>query len=188
MQLTLPAIPAISAIFRRIASITQLKRAAAITIFATAHAVFDLRLAFSERLWTIAGRLELTSILSLQTGEPILLYDDSNDLTGTGEGPGNGSNDRWNIVGNPNNLRWSQNAPIPYFSDTYDSNGNVTARSPICTAVANTPALLEALDYAGGCYSPEWRHHLPECVLYLRQHGTKHPAWTRLCELGRFHQ
>jgi hypothetical protein len=96
---------------------------------------------------------QLTSILSLQTGEPILLYDDSNDLTGTGEGPGNGSNDRWNIVGNPNNLRWSQNAPIPYFSDTYDSNGVVTARSPVCTAVANTPALLEALDYAGGCYS-----------------------------------
>ncbi len=96
---------------------------------------------------------QLTSIVSLQTGEPILLYDDSNDLTGTGEGPNNGSNDRWNIVGNPNNLRWSQNTPIPYFPDTYDSNGNVTARSPVCTAVANTPALLQALDYAGGCYS-----------------------------------
>lgn len=96
---------------------------------------------------------QLTSILTVQTGEPILLYDDSNDLTGTGEGPGNGSNDRWNIVGNPNNLRWSQKAPIPYFADTYDNNGNVIARSPVCTAVANTPALLEALDYAGGCYS-----------------------------------
>ncbi|HKS74263.1 MAG TPA: TonB-dependent receptor [Terriglobales bacterium] len=96
---------------------------------------------------------QVTSILSFQTGEPVLLYDDTNDLTGTGEGPGNGSNDRWNIVGDPNNLKWSQKAPIQYFPDTYDNAGNVIARSPVCTAVANTQALLDALDYAGGCYS-----------------------------------
>lgn len=96
---------------------------------------------------------QVTSIVSLQTGEPILLYDDTNDLTGTGEGPNNASNDRWNIVGNPNKLQWSRRTPLPYFPDTYDDNGNVIARSPVCTAVANTPALLEALDYAGGCYS-----------------------------------
>ncbi|HVO63870.1 MAG TPA: TonB-dependent receptor, partial [Terriglobales bacterium] len=96
---------------------------------------------------------QLTSIVSWQTGEPILVYDNSNDLTGTGEGPNNANNDRWNIIGNPNNLRWSAKAPIPYFPVVYDDNDNVISRPAICTSVATTPALLESLDYAGGCYA-----------------------------------
>jgi hypothetical protein len=86
---------------------------------------------------------QVTSIFTWQTGTPVLLYDDSDDLTGTGEGPGNANNDRWNIVGNPNNLRWSAKAPIPFFSNT----------SSTCTSVATTQALVDALDYVGGCYS-----------------------------------
>jgi hypothetical protein len=97
---------------------------------------------------------QVTSIFTWQTGEPVLIFDDSNDLPGTNEGPGNGNNDRWNIVGNPNNLKWSAKNPIPYFPDTYDSTtGDVIARSPQCTAVATTQALLDALDFVGGCYS-----------------------------------
>ena len=54
--------------------------------------------------------------------------------------------------GDPRNLKWSAKAPIPYFPDTYDDDGNVTSRDPHCTAVATTQALLDSLDYAGGCY------------------------------------
>lgn len=97
---------------------------------------------------------QVTSILTFQTGEPVLMYDDYDDLTGTNEGPGNANNDRWNIVGNPNNLKWSATSGIPFFADLYDPNtGDVTYRSPVCTAVANTQALQDALDYVGGCYS-----------------------------------
>jgi hypothetical protein len=117
----------------------------------TVSATYDLP---SRKSW---GQLlegwQLTSIVSWQTGYPILLYDNSNDLTLTGEGPGNANNDRWNIQGDPNKLRWSPTDSIPYFPDTYDDDGNVLSRSPVCTAVASTQALLDALDYAGGCYS-----------------------------------
>jgi hypothetical protein len=97
---------------------------------------------------------QVTSIVSLQTGEPILLYDNSNDLTGTDEGPDNANNDRWDIVGNPNRLKWSPTSAIPYFPVEYDPDtGDVVSRPSICTSVATTPALLESLDYAGGCYA-----------------------------------
>jgi Carboxypeptidase regulatory-like domain len=86
---------------------------------------------------------QVTSIAQIQTGEPVLMYDDSDDLTGTGEGPGNANNDRWNIVGNPNNLRWSANSAIPSFD----------ASDPTCTSVANTPELVQALNYVGWCFS-----------------------------------
>jgi hypothetical protein len=44
---------------------------------------------------------QLTSIVQVETGSPVLFFDNSNDLTGTGEGPGNANNDRWNISGTP---------------------------------------------------------------------------------------
>ena len=116
----------------------------------TLSATYDLP---SRKSW---GQLlegwQVTSIFTWQTGYPILMYDNTNDLTGTGEGPGNANNDRWNIVGDPNNLKWSATPSIPYFPDTYVDVGNVVSRDPHCTAVATTQALLDALDYAGGCY------------------------------------
>ena len=86
---------------------------------------------------------EVTSIVSVETGEPVITYDNSNDLTGTGEGPGNANNDRWNIKGDPNNLRWSASAPIPFFDPT----------SAVCQSVASNQNLQDALSYAGGCYA-----------------------------------
>jgi hypothetical protein len=80
------------------------------------------------------------------------MWDDSNDLSGTNEGPGNASNERWNIQGDPRNLRWSATEAIPHFENTYDDDGNVLTRDPHCTAVATTPALIESLDYVGYCY------------------------------------
>jgi len=95
---------------------------------------------------------QATSIVQWETGPPVLFFDNSNDLTGTGEGPGNGNNDRWNILGSPKNLKWSASSALPFFADTYDDDGNVLTRDPHCTAVATTQALLDSLDFAGGCY------------------------------------
>jgi len=107
----------------------------------TLSAVYDLpsRKSFAQMLegW------QLTSIFMVETGPPVLLYDNtSDDLSGTGEGRGNGSNERWNILGDPGGLKWSRTDPIPSFD----------ASDPHCQAAANTPALQEALDYIGYCY------------------------------------
>jgi hypothetical protein len=95
---------------------------------------------------------QVTSILQWQTGTPRLLYDDYNDFSLTGEGS-NASNERWNIKGDPSNLKWSAKAPIPFLANTLDEDGNVIARNPICTSVSNTPQLLASLDIAGGCFA-----------------------------------
>jgi Carboxypeptidase regulatory-like domain len=98
---------------------------------------------------------QVTSILQWQTGYPILLYDDYDDLSLTGEG-NNASNERWNIQGNPSNLKWSATSPIPFLDQS----------DPTCQAVANTPALQESLGIVGGCYAQNGT------VLYPQALGT----------------
>ena len=106
----------------------------------TFSATYDLP---SRKAWgQMLEGWQVTSILQWQTGEPRLLYDDYNDLSLTGEG-NNASNERWNIQGDPSNLKWSATAPIPSFSSS----------DPVCLAVANTPALQESLGIAGNCYA-----------------------------------
>jgi len=117
----------------------------------TLSAVYDFP---SKKSWgQMLEGWQGTSIFMVETGPPVLLYDNRDDLSGTGEGPGNASNERWNISGDPSRLKWSRTDPIPFLENTYDDDGNLIARNPICQAVANTPALLESLDYMGGCYS-----------------------------------
>ncbi|MGB9072305.1 MAG: TonB-dependent receptor [Terriglobales bacterium] len=96
---------------------------------------------------------QLTSILQWQTGSPILLYDDYYDLSLTGEGT-NASNERWNIKGDPSNLKWSAKAPIPFLD----------ASNPICQSVATTPALQESLGIAGGCFAQNGTVLYPQAV------------------------
>lgn len=116
----------------------------------TLSATYDLP---SRKSWgQFLEGWQVTTIVQVETGPPTLFFDNSNDLTGTGEGPGNGNNDRWNISGSPKNLKWSPSSPIPFFADTYDDDGNVLTRDPHCTAVATTQALLDALDFATGCF------------------------------------
>ena len=86
---------------------------------------------------------QVTSLATVETGPPVITFDNFNDFTGTGEGPGNGNNDRWNIQGNPNNLKTSANAAIPFLD----------ASDPVCQSVATTPGLQLALETAGGCFS-----------------------------------
>ena len=106
----------------------------------TASATYDLP---SRRAWgQMLEGWQVTSIVQWQTGEPILLYDDSNDLSLTGEGS-NASNERWNIKGDPGNLKWSAQNPIPFLDQS----------DPICQSVATTPGLQESLAITEGCYA-----------------------------------
>jgi Carboxypeptidase regulatory-like domain len=106
----------------------------------TLSASYDLP---SRKSW---GQLlegwQLTSIFQWQSGAPVLLYDDFYDFSLTGEG-NNSSNERWNIKGDPGNLKWSAKAPIPFLD----------ASDPTCQALATTDALQESLNYAGGCFA-----------------------------------
>jgi hypothetical protein len=106
----------------------------------TASATYDLP---SRRAWgQMLEGWQITSIVQWQTGTPILLYDDYNDLSLTGEGS-NASNERWNIKGDPGNLKWSAKDPIPFLDQS----------DPICQSVATTPELQESLGITGGCYA-----------------------------------
>jgi hypothetical protein len=129
----------------------------------TVSATYDLP---SRKSW---GQLlegwQVTSIVQWQTGYPLLIYDNSNDFSLTGEGSLNASTERWNIKGDPLNLKWSAKAAIPFLANTFDEEDNVI-RDLICTSVANTEELLEALDYAGGCYAQNGT------ILYAPAFGT----------------
>ena len=85
---------------------------------------------------------QLTSIFQVETGQPVLNYDNVNDITMTYEGPGNANNDRWNIVGDPSRLQVSPNG-IPRLDPS----------DPICQSVATTPELQRALNWAGWCFA-----------------------------------
>jgi hypothetical protein len=87
--------------------------------------------------WQMLEGWQVTSIATLEGGEPYTLFDGDDDISLTGE-----FNDRWNIVGSPKNIHWSPSTPLPYFSA--DSN-------PACAATATTPALLASLQF-NGCY------------------------------------
>lgn len=67
---------------------------------------------------------QVTSIVTLEGGEPYSLNDFNDDISLTGEFA-----DRWDISGSPKNIHWSPTTPIPYVDPSQfnaDSNGNVT--------------------------------------------------------------
>ena len=100
---------------------------------------------------------------------PYSLYD-SNDISGTGE-----IADRWNLAGNPRDIKWSVNNP-PHYVD-YD--GERIRRGD---ARATTQALIDSLDYYG-CY------HSGSAVLTPPAAGTfgtmgRNISRTRFLQLG----
>jgi hypothetical protein len=84
---------------------------------------------------------QITGIFQAESGQPVLLWDNSNDLTITDEGPGNANNDRWNIIGDPGKFKVSPNGFERHF-----------AGDPVCDTVATTPELQRALNWAGWCW------------------------------------
>ncbi|HEX8816597.1 MAG TPA: TonB-dependent receptor [Terriglobales bacterium] len=67
---------------------------------------------------------QLTTLATLQSGEPYTLGDYGDDVSLTGE-----YNDRWNMTGSPKDVHWSPTNPIPFIPATEftaDTNGHVT--------------------------------------------------------------
>jgi len=92
---------------------------------------------------------QVNSIVTLQSGPPFTGYDFENDVSLTGE-----FSDRWNIVGNPGNIKWGKNQGVPFFAGTSNA---------ACVAAANTPALLAALG-SFGCYAQGGTVLIPPAV------------------------
>ena len=84
---------------------------------------------------------QVTSIFQAESGQPVLLWDNSDDLTITDEGPGNANTDRWNIIGDPGKFKVSPDGFQRHF-----------AGDPVCDTVATTPELQRALNWAGWCW------------------------------------
>lgn len=85
----------------------------------------------------------LNSILTAQTGEPILFYDSSDDISGTGE-----FNDRWNLSGDASKIHWSATHPLPF----YPYDGSAGSTNPACDALADP----DQLSYYGCFAAPGW--------------------------------
>ena len=92
---------------------------------------------------------QLNSIVTLQTGPPFTGYDFENDVSLTGE-----FSDRWNIIGNPANIKWGKNQGVPFFPGTSNS---------ACVSAANTPELLSSLS-SFGCYAQGGTLLIPPAV------------------------
>lgn len=70
------------------------------------------------------------SIITAQSGMPVLFYDSSDDISGTGE-----YNDRWNFVGNPSSIHWSK-PPNSLTFFPYYGTGAPGDTSSVCNAYA----------------------------------------------------
>jgi hypothetical protein len=79
-----------------------------------------------------------TTIVNLQTGEPVTFTDFNNDISLTGE-----LLDRWNFAGNPDDVRFSPRQGIAYFPDG--------TTNPACVAQAKTQGEIDNLSVYG-CY------------------------------------
>lgn len=117
---------------------------------------FTLSLAYElpsvESKWQMLKGWEVTSIVTLQGGEPYTLndFEDDNSATGIFE-------DRWDISGSPGNIHWSPSVAIPYISSSTfptDSNGNVIGGNSQCIQAAQQAGGAGAVNMLAntGCY------------------------------------
>jgi carboxypeptidase family protein/TonB-dependent receptor-like protein len=91
--------------------------------------------------WQMLEGWQATSVVNLQAGQPYTLGDFENDISFTGE-----FNDRWNMGGNPKDIHWSPNAPLPFFDFSDDAHSNAA-----CLAQATALGTVDNLLYYG-CY------------------------------------
>lgn len=93
---------------------------------------------------------QVTTLATLEGGEPYTLFDSFNDESSTGE-----FEDRWNISGSPSNIHWSPSNSIPYTDDfTIDGGGNVTGNQACINAAGPSEAALEQMVNYGCFISP----------------------------------
>jgi hypothetical protein len=72
----------------------------------------------------------VNGIFTAQGGSPIFFFDSFDDISGTGA-----FNDHWNITGDPSNIHWSKNTPIPFIdlsTFTTDANNHVIDGNAQC--------------------------------------------------------
>jgi hypothetical protein len=84
---------------------------------------------------------QVASIATLQTGEPYTLNDFTNDVSLTGEFA-----DRWNFTGNPADVHWSPNTPIPFI----DASQFTTDPTTLNVTGGSTPAAQRCFAAAMG--------------------------------------
>jgi hypothetical protein len=102
--------------------------------------------------WQMLKGWEVTSIVTLQGGEPFTLndFEDDNSATGIFE-------DRWDISGSPSNIHWSTSTPIPFIDPstfTVNGFGNVIGGNSQCIQAARKAGGLGAVNMLAndGCY------------------------------------
>ena len=126
------------------------------------NADFDIRnrftLAATYDLPSVKSKLQLlqgwqlTTIVTLEGGEPFSLFDSFNDESSTGE-----FEDRWNITGPASNIHWSPTNSIPFIDPStfiLDGSGNVIGGNQQCINAAG-PKNQAALNQLGnyGCFT-----------------------------------
>ncbi len=121
-----------------------------------------------EHYNALLGGWTFNTILSFQTGRPLDLYDGDSAFSGAYTG-----NDRWNIYGNPANLKWGFSG-IPFIEKwNYDAETDTYAVNPQWTQTCGPyapgpppgldpsytfpdgyyPTTSDYVDGAGGCYA-----------------------------------
>jgi hypothetical protein len=110
------------------------------------NADFDLRHRFTLAMtYDLPGKngfaqmlkgWSVNSIFTAQSGTPLFYYDSTNDISGTGN-----FNDHWNITGDPRNLDWHGNKPIPFYG-IEDFNTIVDPNDP---DPINNPTMFHAV-------------------------------------------
>jgi hypothetical protein len=83
---------------------------------------------------------QVNNIFTAQDGEPLWFTDFDDNISGTSE-----YNDRWNLTGDPKQIKWSASTPLPYFPD-----GSVV---PACVAATNGSATSIGQLQNYGCFS-----------------------------------
>ena len=85
----------------------------------------------------------VNSIFTAQTGEPLLFWDTSDDISFTNE-----LNDRWNFSGDPSKIHWSATHALPF----YPYDGTPGSTNAACDALADPGQL----SYYGCFAGPGW--------------------------------
>ncbi len=111
--------------------------------------------------WQMLEGWQMTSIVTVQSGEPYTLGDFDDDISLTGE-----FNDRWNMTGPASNVHWSTINPVPYvdpsqFNEdpvTFDVVSGATPQAQLCVNQAFATGGQAAANQLGedggdiGCY------------------------------------
>jgi hypothetical protein len=99
---------------------------------------------------------QINSILTLQSGQPWSMFDQTNGFSGTGEGT-----DRWDFFGNPADFRSNGSQGLPFFAGT--SNQACAVKAATLDGTDPTKPFTQSLTTAG-CYAVRNSILIPNAV------------------------